>query len=98
MPKPKLKPCSHLDQIKVAAPEGEVAGCEDCLKMGGTWLHLRMCLSCGHIACCESSPNKHALKHFQESGHVLIQSVEPGESWGWCYADETFVKDIPLPE
>lgn len=91
----ETKPCTHMDQVKLTEPEGEVAGCEDCLRIGGTWVHLRMCLSCGHIGCCENSPNKHALKHFGETEHALIRSVEPGESWGWCYEDEVFIKNIP---
>ncbi len=79
--------CAHLDQIRVDAPE-EVAGCEDCLKIGGQWVHLRACRSCGHVACCDSSPNQHASKHAATSGHPIVSSLEPGEDWSWCYIDE----------
>ena len=65
-----------------------IPGCEDCLKIGGTWVHLRMCHACGHIGCCDNSPNRHATAHFNASGHPLIRSVEPGEDWSWCYVDE----------
>ena len=66
----------------------QVAGCEDCLKIGGTWLHLRICLTCGHIGCCDSSPNRHASKHAGLATHPIIRSLEPGEDWCWCYVDE----------
>ena len=80
--------CGHLDQIeRTEAPEA-VAGCEDCLAMGGHWVHLRMCHSCGHIGCCDSSPNRHATAHFHTSGHPVVRSAEPGEEWSWCYVDE----------
>lgn len=82
--------CTHLDQIAVARPDS-VVGCEDCLRTGDAWVHLRVCLSCGHVACCDSSPNRHASGHWRASGHPLVQSVEPGESWCWCYADEVVV-------
>jgi uncharacterized UBP type Zn finger protein len=80
------KQCTHLDQIQDVTPSAQ--GCEDCLKIGGRWVHLRMCLVCGHVGCCDSSPNRHATAHYHTSGHPLIQSVEPGESWIWCYVDE----------
>jgi uncharacterized UBP type Zn finger protein len=79
--------CTHLDQIKVARPEHN-GGCEDCLKIGGHWLHLRVCRSCGHIGCCDSSPNRHATRHAGDSGHPIISSVEPGEDWSYCYVDD----------
>jgi len=80
--------CTHLDQITVLElPEG-VAGCEECLKTGDVWLHLRICLECGKVGCCDDSPNKHATAHAHESSHPLIRSLEPGEDWSWCYADE----------
>ncbi len=78
--------CTHLDQIKVRQTDKHV--CEDCVKTGDTWVHLRMCLECGHIGCCDSSKNRHATHHFHESGHPLMRSIEPGESWMWCYVDE----------
>jgi hypothetical protein len=78
--------CSHLDQIEDVTPNSQ--GCEDCLRMGGRWVHLRMCETCGHVGCCDSSPNRHASAHFHASGHPIVQSYEPGEDWLWCYADE----------
>jgi len=78
--------CTHLGQIRKVKPSAN--GCEDCLKIGGRWVHLRLCKSCGHVGCCDSSPNKHASKHFRTSGHAIVQSFERGEAWGWCYADE----------
>ena len=80
--------CTHRDQVQILEPDGAVEGCEDCLKIGGTWVHLRMCQTCGHIGCCDNSPNRHATGHFDESGHPIIRSVEPGEQWSWCYVDE----------
>ncbi len=78
--------CNHLDQMKVTKPNQNV--CEDCVKTGDKWVELRMCLSCGHVGCCDSSKNKHATKHYQQSQHPLMRSIEPGESWVWCYVDE----------
>lgn len=80
--------CTHLDQITVTQLPDPVGGCEECLKMGSRWLHLRMCEICGHVACCDDSPNKHATAHFHETGHPIIRSAEPGEEWSWCYVDE----------
>ena len=65
-----------------------VDGCEDCLASGGVWLHLRICLACGHVGCCDDSPNRHATAHAHGTGHQLIRSLEPGEDWSWCFADE----------
>jgi uncharacterized UBP type Zn finger protein len=65
-----------------------VEGCEECLRTGGEWLHLRICLSCGKVGCCDSSPNRHATAHYHQSNHALIRSLEPGEDWSWCYVDE----------
>jgi len=81
--------CTHLDLL-AAAPPPSGTGCVDCLAIGGTWLHLRRCLACGHIGCCDSSPNKHATAHFHSTGDPLVQSFEPGEEWFWCYTDELF--------
>ena len=78
--------CSHMDQMRDVEPSAD--GCEDCLAIGGTWLHLRMCLACGHVGCCDQSPNRHARAHFQNVGHALIRSFEPGETWARCWADE----------
>ena len=78
--------CTHLDQIRITTPDKHV--CEECIKTGDTWVHLRMCLICGHVGCCDSSKNRHATKHFRQSNHPLIRSIEPGETWMWCYLDE----------
>jgi len=78
--------CTHLDQVQDVKPR--TPGCEECLKNGDRWVHLRLCLSCGHVGCCDSSENKHATKHFRTTGHPVIRSLEPGEDWGWCYIDE----------
>ena len=80
--------CSHLDSIQVAELPEPLLGCQDCLTTGGRWLHLRMCTSCGKVGCCDNSPNRHATAHFHESGHPLIRSAEPDESWIWCFVDE----------
>ena len=80
--------CSHLDSIEILEPAVAVAGCAECLKSGGAWVHLRMCQSCGKIGCCDNSPNRHATAHYNETGHPIIRSVEPGEDWSWCYPDE----------
>jgi uncharacterized UBP type Zn finger protein len=80
--------CTHLDQVTVTELPESVAGCEDCLAAGGVWLHLRICLACGHVGCCDDSPNQHATAHARSSGHVIIRSLEPGEDWCWCYEDE----------
>ena len=83
------KPCSHLSSIREVKPHSK--GCEDCLKIGDTWVHLRLCLTCGHVGCCDSSKNKHATKHWAGVGHPIVRSFERGEDWRWCYADEAFV-------
>ena len=80
--------CSHLDQVAVLDPPAEIAGCEDCLRSGGRWLHLRMCQTCGKVGCCDSSPGRHASRHAREAAHPIARSVEPGEDWSWCYVDE----------
>jgi uncharacterized UBP type Zn finger protein len=81
--------CVHTEQIREVT--ASAAGCEDCLQDGGTWVHLRMCLICGHVGCCESSPNKHALAHFHDTQHPIVRSIEPGERWRWCYVDRDYV-------
>ena len=80
--------CSHLDTIEITELPEEVAGCEDCLKAGGVWLHLRICLTCGHVGCCDDSPGKHATAHAGATEHPIIRSLEPGEEWCWCFEDE----------
>ena len=89
--------CTHLDQIQDVRPRPK-EGCAECLAMGDTWVHLRMCLVCGHVGCCDSSRNKHATKHFRATGHPLIESYEPGEDWAWCYVDEVVLQPIPEPK
>jgi len=79
--------CSHLGDLE-DQPPASGDGCVECLEMGSGWLHLRRCIECGHIGCCDSSPNKHATAHFHAVAHPLIQSYEPGEDWIWCYEDE----------
>ena len=79
--------CTHLDDIGGVAPS-TAEGCEDCLAMGGRWVHLRVCQTCGHVGCCDSSPNRHATAHFHATSHPLVRSFEPGEDWWWCYVDE----------
>jgi len=83
--------CTHTDQIRNLKPK--VRGCEECLKMGDTWVHLRLCESCGHVGCCDSSKNKHATKHFRATKHPIVKSIEPGESWFWCYVDELMFEE-----
>src|ERR1044071_8663262 len=78
--------CAHLDQVRDVRPVTN--GCEECLKSGDAWVHLRLCLTCGHVGCCDSSKNKHATKQFHQTTHPIIRSAEPGEDWGWCYIDE----------
>ena len=78
--------CAHLATIRNVKPHSR--GCEECLKMGDTWVHLRLCLECGHVGCCDSSPNKHATKHFHATAHPIIASREPGEHWKYCYLDD----------
>ena len=83
-------PCTHLDQIRDVTPSAD--GCEDCLKTGETWVHLRECLLCGHIGCCDSSKNKHAHKHAFAENHAIAASFQPGEHWAWCYFDEVLLE------
>lgn len=85
--------CTHLDGIKVTSTEKNY--CEECIKTGDSWLHLRMCLTCGHVACCDSSPNKHASAHFRRVHHPLMRSIEPAEGWVWCYVDEIVPGELP---
>jgi uncharacterized UBP type Zn finger protein len=90
--------CRHLDTIQVTYLPESVPGCEDCLRIGARWVHLRLCLTCAHIGCCDSSPNRHATAHARSSGHPIIRSLEQGEDWCWCYEDEiTFRVDLAGP-
>jgi hypothetical protein len=79
----------HLQYVRHVTPSSP--GCEECLKIGSPWVHLRLCQTCGHVGCCDSSPNKHARKHFHHTQHPIVQSFEPGEDWRWCDVDETYV-------
>ena len=88
-----MEGCKHLAEIKDVSPSAN--GCEDCLKIGGTWVHLRLCMSCGHVGCCDNSPNRHATKHYNSIGHPIIRSFEPGELWGYCYPDDLFYEQLP---
>ena len=84
--------CSHLNSIRKTEPRTP-DGCEECLQSGDEWVHLRLCLTCGHVGCCDSSKNKHATQHARLSKHPLVQSFEPGEDWKWCYVDEVYIED-----
>ena len=79
--------CTHLDQVRIPRPS-EVAGCEECLEAGARWIHLRVCRTCGHVGCCDSSPGRHASAHAAEDGHPIMTSLESGEDWSWCFVDE----------
>ncbi|HEY4279904.1 MAG TPA: UBP-type zinc finger domain-containing protein [Conexibacter sp.] len=80
--------CTHLDHVTVTELPASVEGCEECLASGGKWLHLRICLECGHVGCCDDSPSRHATAHAAETSHPLIRSIEPGEKWSWCFVDQ----------
>jgi hypothetical protein len=81
--------CSHAAQIRRVTPSAR--GCEECLAIGSTWVHLRLCRACGHVGCCDDSPHRHATKHFHTTGHPIIEGYDPPEGWGWCYIDEAFL-------
>jgi Zn-finger in ubiquitin-hydrolases and other protein len=95
--------CIHLDTILDVVPSAR--GCEECLKIGSPWLHLRICRTCGHVGCCDDSPNRDATKHFRATGHPIIEGYDPPEHWGWCYVDEIIfdlsdrptLQDGPIP-
>jgi uncharacterized UBP type Zn finger protein len=82
--------CGHFQGLPAQEPVSHSAGCEECLKTGQRWVHLRKCMVCGHVGCCDSSVGKHATKHFHATGHPVMRSAEPGEDWKYCYIDETF--------
>ena len=84
--------CTHLDEVKVTQTATDL--CAECVRMGDTWVHLRLCLECGRVGCCDSSKNKHATRHFHQTRHPLIRSLEPGESWVWCYVDEIVAGEL----
>jgi Zn-finger in ubiquitin-hydrolases and other protein len=89
--------CRHLMEVRDVAPLTP-KGCEECLRTGGRWLHLRLCQECGHVGCCDNSPGKHATKHFHSSGHPIMRSFEAGEDWSWCYVDELFIEPAVRPQ
>ena len=82
--------CGHIDTIRDVTPSAP--GCEECLETGSWWVHLRLCMSCGHVGCCDSSPNKHATKHAESGEHPIFASLEPGEDWLWCYVDKLYLE------
>jgi uncharacterized UBP type Zn finger protein len=84
--------CTHVD---LATPvEPSATGCEDCLRTGSRWVHLRLCMTCGHVGCCDTSPNRHATAHWRTTEHPVVRSFEPGEEWWWCYPDNVLF-DVP---
>jgi monovalent cation:H+ antiporter-2, CPA2 family len=82
--------CKHLDSVLTDKPN--TRGCEECLAAGDTWVHLRLCRTCGHVGCCDDSKNKHATRHFRATRHPIMTSIEPGEDWSWCYVDEVVME------
>ncbi|HYU16215.1 MAG TPA: UBP-type zinc finger domain-containing protein [Candidatus Acidoferrum sp.] len=88
--------CKHLHDLKAVRPRAK--GCEECLRRGDTWVHLRLCMTCGHVGCCDSSKNKHATRHFEATQHPIVRSLEPGEEWGWCFVDEEMFESLPLAQ
>ena len=85
--------CEHLAEVRDVTPRTP-EGCEECLKTGDAWVHLRLCETCGHVGCCDDSKNRHATKHFRRTHHPVIKSFEPGEQWGYCYVDELFFESL----
>lgn len=83
------KTCSHLAGIVKVHPSAR--GCEECLKLGVAWVHLRLCRTCGHVGCCDDSPLRHATKHFKATGHPVIEGYDPPEGWGWCFVDHVMI-------
>jgi uncharacterized UBP type Zn finger protein len=81
-------PCTHLDHVQVLELPEEVEGCAECLAAGTPWFHLRICLECGQVGCCDTSPQRHASKHAREHEHPIMRSIQPGEDWAWCFVDE----------
>ena len=86
-----MKDCTHINQIKAGVEPKTPGACEDCQKLGESWVHLRMCLTCGHVGCCNNSKNKHAQKHFEATKHPIIQSAQPNESWRYCFIDDVYI-------
>ena len=90
-----ITPCPHFSDIRAVEPRTD--GCEECMELGVPWNQLRVCLTCGHVGCCEDSKHAHALQHFNATGHPMIASLEPGEDWGWCYVDRRYFDPMPGP-
>jgi Zn-finger in ubiquitin-hydrolases and other protein len=98
-----MKTCAHLSSIRTVHPSAR--GCEECLKLGTSWVHLRLCRTCGHVGCCDDSPQRHATKHFKATGHPIIEGYDPPEGWGWCFVDRVAIdlgtnttpQDGPIP-
>ena len=88
----KRRDCSHLSEVKVTEPK--TGACKGCVRQETKTVHLRMCLTCGEVGCCDSSKPKHARKHHEQTGHPLIRSVEPGEMWAWCYLDKAYLTGL----
>jgi uncharacterized UBP type Zn finger protein len=88
-PETAVAPCDHAGGL--VEPDPRSRGCVECVRSGDSWVHLRMCLSCGEVGCCDSSKNRHATKHFWATSHAVVRSMEPGETWRWCYVDERAV-------
>ena len=86
--------CEHVNQIRAVEPR--TPGCEECLALGWSWVHLRLCLTCGHVGCCDNSRGKHGTKHFLRTQHPIVRSLEFGEDWAWCYADELLMEPAPV--
>ena len=86
-----MTPCTHTDMVRNVEPRTP-DGCEECLAAGLWWVHLRLCRTCGHVGCCDSSPNRHATRHFHATQHPIVTSAEPGEDWSWCYVDQVEVE------
>jgi hypothetical protein len=90
-----MPPCVHVNQVREVTPAAD--GCQDCLAAGSSWVHLRLCMTCGHVGCCDSSPNRHARLHSHAIGHPIVQSFEPGEDWWWCFVDEVAFEVADAP-
>jgi len=88
--------CKHLAQVRAVEPKAP-DGCEECLASGDEWVHVRLCLECGHVGCCDDSPNRHATKHFGKTKHPIMRSFEPGEDWGFCFVDQLMFEPAPRP-
>ena len=91
-----VETCPHVTQVKIVANRDDKRGCGDCLKIGSSWVHLRPCLTCGTVGCCDSSEHRHARNHFERHHHGIVQSMEPGEMWAYYYADEAFFRSQRL--